>query len=633
LESTEVEMDITGGINAVTVTQTYVNHTPEILEAVYTFPLPARAAVTDLELRVEDRVIRSVVQEREQAKKTYEAAKVEGKKTALLEQQRPNLFATSVANLGPGERVTIRFEYVEPLPYRKGEMSVTFPMVVGQRYLPPEWQQQEDGSFILQPVDQEDLKLNPPLLPLSFPEQANLSLRASIQGIPVSGFESTTHAIHVKEPATEQDPFVVTLARGQVVPNAEFNLTIRLSDSSRPEATFVESVEGEEHFGLLTLFPPTRERKTKKAPPRDVVFLIDTSGSMSGDSIGQARAGLEKCLEMLRPGDRFNIIRFADTYSSFAPDFRPATAEKRDEALSYIRNLDSGGGTEMQPALRHALSLPANPGHLKLVIFLTDGNVGNEDDLMRLLESELGRTRLFTFAIGSAPNEYLVRTMAEQGRGQARFIRSHEDIGHEMTDFFRTLEAPVLTDITLTWLDAQGNERQLQGMFPRPCPDVFLHRPVQVVVSSREPLTGQVVVQGTVEGQTVSTPFDIQPADRQHPAVSRMYGRAVIQDLMLDYLRADTPVLQNDIREAVIQTALTHQLVTKFTSRVAVEERVTVAPDGSRNTVQVKVPLPRGWSGAGFHATATLDPLLMLIGGQLLLISLLFHVYRKRALS
>lgn len=630
LEETNVELEVTGGINTATVTQTFVNHTSHTLEAVYTFPLPAKATVTDMELRVRDRVIRSIVQEREQAQKTYEAAKREGKKTALIEQERPNIFTTSVANFGPGERVRIRLQYMETLPYQKGKYSVTFPMVVGQRYLPPEWVQQEDGSYTLLPSDKGMEKLNPPLLPMTFPEQANLSLRVKIHGIPLREVQSTTHAIEVKEPVAGHDPYLITLARGKVVPDAELNLQLFLKETSSPSLSFLESVQHGQRYGLLTIFPPTTEQREGPPPPRDVVFLIDTSGSMSGESIGQAQTGLKKCMEMLRPQDRFNIIRFASNYSSFAPDFRPASAKKVNQAHRYIDTLSASGGTEMHPALRHALSLQPATGHLKLVIFLTDGNVGNEDELMRLLENELGRSRMFTFAIGSAPNEHLIRTMAEQGRGQARFIRSHEDIGDEMADFFRTLEAPVLTDITLTWQDADGESRELLGTYPSPCPDVFYHRPVQVLVASETTFAGRVNIHGIVNGESMTYPFKLPSSETFHPAVGKLFGNAMVHDQMLDYIRAETPVTREEIKQRIVTTAMKHQLVTKFTSRVAVEEEQAIQTDGTLKTVNVKVPLPKGWSGAAFYNTATLDPLWFLVGGQLFLVGILMHLYRRR---
>lgn len=631
LEATDVELEVTAGVVYATVTQTFSNHTTNALEAIYIFPLPAKASVTDMELRVDDRVIRSNVQEREQAKKTYEAAKSAGKKTALLEQERPNIFTTSVANFGPGETVSIRFRYMETAQFAKGIYSVTFPMVVGQRYIPAAPVANTDGSIALAPAVEDADRLNPPLLPHAVTPRHKLSLNATIAGLPVADITSNTHAIDVQDPTTADAPYEVTLSRGDVVANAEFNMAIRLAKSESPQLSFVQSTGSTNTYGMLSVFPPTSERIDTPPPPRDVVFLIDTSGSMSGESIGQARTGLLQCLNMLRPEDRFTVVRFASDYSFFAPDFRQATADRLDAARGYIGSLSADGGTEMQKALRHVLSLPPADGHLKLVVFLTDGDVGNEDALTRLLGNKLGRSRIFAFAIGSAPNEYLIRTMAEQGRGQARFIRSHEDIGIVMTDFFRTLEAPVLTDVRLIWRDRGGAPIESVTAYPSPCPDVFFQRPLQVVASSAGDFAASVTVEGNLKEEPVAYTYDIDPSGAVHPALGKLYGRAQINDQMLDYIRAGTPEQRQAIREQVIATALRHQLISKFTSRVAVEERVTTNTNGVLETVKVKVPLPRGWDPSKFNATATHDTLLLLTGLALLAAGMSVRTCRRRA--
>ncbi|MBT3296001.1 MAG: VWA domain-containing protein [Verrucomicrobia bacterium] len=631
LEQTDVELEVTAGVVHACVTQTFFNQTTNTLEAIYIFPLPARASVTDMELRTNDRVIRSIVQERQQAKKTYQAAKAAGKKTALLEEERPNIFTTSVANFGPGERVSIRFRYMETAPYRKGVYSVTFPMVVGQRYIPAIPVANNDGTHTMIPTVDDAHRLNPPLLPPDVTPPHQLTLTATVSGLPIADITSNTHAIDVEIPANTKDPYVVALIHKAVTANADFNMAITLAESETPQVSFVQSSGATNAYGLLTVFPPTTERTDTPPPPRDVIFLIDTSGSMSGESIGQARTGLLQCLSMLRAEDRFTVVRFASNYSCFTPDLRPATPDRMAAARGYVESLSANGGTEMQKALQHVLSLEPAEGHLKLVVFLTDGDVGSENALTRLLENQLGRARLFTFAIGSAPNEYLVRTMAEQGRGQARFIRSHEDIGTVMTDFFRTLEAPVLTDVQLVWRDSDGTRIDALSHYPSPCPDVFYQRPLQVVAQCPAGFSGSVTIEGSVAGAPVAYPYEIAPTDQSHIAVGKLYGRAQINNQMLDYIRAETPAQQQAIREQVIETALTHQLVSKFTSRVAVEERVTAQPNGTLETVKVKVPLPRGWDPSQFHATATHDTLLLLTGLGLLVSGFLVRTRRRRS--
>jgi Ca-activated chloride channel family protein len=622
LKRTAVHLRMDGGLLEATVTQTFKNETPHALEAIYVFPLPARAAVTDMELRVGDRIIRSVVQEREKAKETYAKAKAEGRRAALVEQERPNIFTTSVANFQPGETVDVRLSYMESVEYRKGTYSVTFPMVVGQRYIPVQQQTDSNGVTRISPAVADADRLNPPLLHPAIDPVHRLSLQLDVSGLPVKAIESNTHAIRVERGAGSPPRHVVRLAEEVVVPNCEFNATVRLQDNADLALAVVPSAGAKQAHTLITLFPPVGQGAAPRTndASRDVIFVIDTSGSMSGESMGQARAGLKQCLRMLRPTDTFTIVRFASDFSSFSPDLRPAEASRLEAAREYVAGLEADGGTEMQKALEYALGLPRREGAMRLLVFLTDGDVGNEGSLMRLLTHKLGGARLFAFGIGSAPNEYLVRKMGELGRGQCRFIRSHEDIGAVMADFFKTLDAPVLTDVTVSWHDPTNVERKDVEFYPNPCPDVFVERPLQIVARHESDLYGTLVVSGRLAGRPVSYEHRLTPTDAApHPAVDRLFGNERVGKLMVDLICAKTPDAAPRIEAEILATALEYQLVTKYTSRVAVEERVEKQPDGSLVTVKVPAPLPKGWTMHGFAATATTDPLWWAVGTALIL--------------
>ncbi len=622
LKKTDVKLEVTAGIVKTVVTQTFVNETDVPLEAIYIFPLPSRAAVTQMTLKIGDRLIRSIVQEKEQAKKTYEQAKSEGKKTALIEQERPNLFTASVANFLPGETAEICFSYVDKAPYIKGFYSITFPMVAGQRYIPA----------ITTPPGQSDAPdatpLNPPILPPTVDPQHRLRMTVRIYGLPVESISSNTHAIRVEPPAEKDSPFIVTLANEITIPDMEFNIKIHLKEESTPRISFIQSRNPDTTYGLLTVLPPINEKRKTPAPPRDVVFLIDTSGSMSGSSIGQAKTGLTKCLAMLRPQDRFTIVRFASEFSAFAPDFRDVNAERLEDAREYIKNLEADGGTEMQKALEYVLRFQAEPEHLKLIVFLTDGDVGNEDSLLLLLSEKLKRTRLFAFAIGSAPNEYLIRKMGELGRGESLFIRSQEDIGEIMTHFFKTLQAPVLTDIELDWKDSSGKSLSDVDYYPRPCGDVFKDRPLQVTAKLPANFHGSVSVRGKMGGASVEYEYLLDSANTQHMthnALEKLYGRSVIQHLMVQYICGKDSDEQGDLQRMITEVALKYQLISRFTARVAVEEQTVVKkmPNGELKTVNVRVPLPKGWNPAQFTATATNDPALWITGASLFFLGFL----------
>jgi Ca-activated chloride channel family protein len=604
LKKTDVRLEVTAGVVSAEVVQRFANDTAWPLEAVYIFPLPSRASVTGMELRIGDRLIRSVVKEKQEARNTYERARREGKKTALVEQERPNIFTTSVANFLPGESVEVRLTYMEAAEYRRGVYEVAFPMVVGQRYLPVRLERQADGGADVAPAVEDGARLNPPLLHPSVDSGHRLTLTADIHGLPIDQIVSATHAIEVRRPGRNSRSATVTLVRGEVVPDRDFAMTIHLEGNGSPAASFVSS-PGESHsHGLLSVFPPTVKDGGRERPaPREVIFLIDTSGSMSGTSIGQAKEGLSLCLDMLRPEDLFTIVRFANSFSSFSPDMREAVPERVESARGYVRGLTAEGGTEMQKALKHVLTLPRRTGRMRLIVFLTDGAVGNEHSLMRLLGEKLDGARLFAFAIGSAPNEYLVRKMAEIGRGQARFIRSHEDIGKVMADFFRTLEDPVLTDVRLFW---EGGEDDV-AVFPDPPPDVFIDRPLQLAVRYPRDLAARLVVKGNRRGREERFSFSLPRGEgKRHAAVDKIFGRAHIADLMYHWIRGGEEK-KKLLRREIIDTALRYQLVSRFTSRVAVEEKVERTPNGALMTVPVKVPLPRGWSPGAFFPTATGD--------------------------
>jgi Ca-activated chloride channel family protein len=602
LKKTDVSIDVTAGIARTEVVQRFHNDLDRPLEAIYIFPLPSGAAVDDFEIRLADRVIKSTVKEREEAKAVYEEAKAAGKKTALFEQERPNIFTTSVANLLPGETVDICFSYVETLRFQKDRYDLTFPMVVGTRYIP------------VQSTVTDAARLNPPVLPPTIDPGHRLSIAVALSGLPVERVTSTTHSIAVKDEGG--DRYSVSLAQEETIPNSEFSIAIHLRPNDVPAVSFVQSAT-DEAYGLLSVLPPIGNVRAHKPQPKDVVFLIDTSGSMSGESIAQARSGLRRCLDILSPEDRFSIVRFSSDFSGFSPELRKVAPDKLDAARDYIDGLEANGGTEMQAALEYVLGLmPNDAARMPMIIFLTDGDVGNEDSLIALLSQKLGDTRLFTFGIGSAPNEFLMHRMAEAGRGQSRFIRSHEDVGEVMADFFQTLEAPVLTDVSVHWEDSTVQ------VYPERCPDIFYGRPLQLVAHAAGGFGGQIRISGLLDGEPQEYGIDIAASRGDtHAAIGRLYGRMQIKDLMIQLMQTDDPDGRAELKQAIIQVGLKHQLVSRFTSRVAVEERVVVE-DGDLLSVKVPVPAPKGWS---MHPTATREPLQLLVGLLLVLGSLVWR--------
>ena len=610
LKKTRVQMTLIGNVLRTELVQEFKNETAVALEAAYVFPLPSNSAVYDMVMEFDERIIRSVVKEKQEAKRVYEKAKKAGKKTALLDQSRPNIFKTSVANFMPGETMKVKLVYVESLDYKKGEYVVNFPMVVGPRYIPISMKKRKRGA-------QNTEDINPPIIHPRIKVDHHLELDLEISGLPVESVKSTTHIIDSRE-----EGGIYKISLREAIPNADFNLKIKLDTQQEATVTLVEDGGEEDKYSMISILPPTIAQKNTVAVPRDVIFLIDTSGSMDGASISQARLGLKKCLQLLGSKDKFSIVRFSSDYSSLSPNLMELTESNRELAETYIDELQADGGTEMQPALDYCLSIKGRAQAARLLIFLTDGDVGNEDDLMRLVNTKLGKTRLFTFGIGSAPNEYLMKKIAELGRGQSRFIRSHEDVGVVMSDFLKTLSVPVMTDVVVNLYDDSGAEINDISFYPQSLPDLFHERPLRGFFRSDKSVS-RVELRGLVNGEVQSRSYELgSNKEDDRPLVRRLYGREVINDLMLQYLLAKDQQSSDEIKKRIVAIGLQYQLVSQFTSRVAVEEKISRTED----LVKVNIPnhLPRGSNPAQFTSTGTNDTFYMLLGLVLVLLALGF---------
>jgi len=629
LERTQVAMDVRGLVVAATVTQQYLNSTGYPIEAVYTFPLPHNASVYDMEMRIGERRIHSVIREREEAKRIYTEAKAEGKRAALVEEERPNIFTASVANLMPGDRIEVQLRYVQPLAWEDGRIRLTFPMVVGPRYIPGTHPISYQGTGTVPDTDAvpDASRITPPLRnPESRPGH---DITVSVDLDVYSGLISClSHNILIQPLQNGRQR--VSLASGTTIPNRDFILEFRrASPVSEPQFGLFLSPEtgtGEAHF-VLAAFPPTVPRGERQ--PIEMLYLIDVSGSMAGDSIQQARAGLLQALDRLRPTDRFNIVAFSSWFVPFSNAPQLATTEALDAARTFVRNLEANGGTEMLPALKYLMAMPKAPEHLRHIVALTDGDLGNEEEIFAALRSSLGDARLFTVAIGSAPNHFLATKMAQFGRGSFTHIANLDEIQQQMANLLNRIESPVLTDVQLTF---EGVE--VDGLYPARPPDLFLRQPLVVYGRIIRGRAGRLRITGRSENRTYDTeiPFDAAAASF-HPGITTLWARQRI-DEALDHWRTSDPSAQKELRDSIVADAIRYHLVTRFTSLVAVEE-VIVNPGGNANTSAVPTELPAGWKLDAFAApaTGTADSFLEALGALLLLAgtALAFLLHRTGA--
>jgi Ca-activated chloride channel family protein len=629
IQKTDVSITVTGMIARARVSQHFRNPAPIWMEGIYVFPLPENAAVDHLDMRVGERLIEGQIHEREAARRTYEAAKSEGKKAALLEQERPNIFTSSVANIGPAEEVTVTIEYQQTLQYDQGTYRLRFPMVVAPRYIPgnaieagangtgwsPDTDQVRDASRITPPVQ------TPGKAPLN-PVSLTVELDA---GFPLARLESPFHAIDVT--ALEGNRKRISLASGTVPATRDFELVWTPDSGNAPGAAVFSQERLGKHYALVMVMPPLAAATHAEHPAREVVFVIDTSGSMHGTSISQAREALLLALSRLTPRDRFNVIEFNSILRELYKGPVDATPEAIAKAQQFVRSLEASGGTEMAPALKAALVDKEDSNRLRQVVFLTDGEVGNEEALFELIRTRLGRTRLFTVGIGSAPNAHFMTKAAEFGHGTFTYIGDVSQVAEKMGALFAKLESPVLTDIAVQWPAGSNVES-----WPARLPDLYAGEPV-VLAASLASLQGEV----TVTGQRAGAPWKVTlPLSDARPdsGADVLWARRKIESLLDSVHEGHDP---GEVRAAVVATAIDHHLVSKYTSLVAVDVTPSRPADAESGSAAVPVNLPDGMSYdkvfGQLPQTATPAQLHLLIGAVLLaLAAVLWALARKPAL-
>jgi len=611
---TEVHIAVSGLTARTEVKQTFANPTGEWREGVYLFPLPDKAAVDHLDMRIGARVIEGQIQEKQAARAAYEQAKTDGKKATLVEQERPNLFTTSVAHIGPDEEIVVAIQYQEKLAYDAGSFRLRFPMAVTPRYMPAATSADVDAERIAPRIaDPAQGAVNP------------LSLALDIDaGFPLARLASTYHPVRVEEQPGNR--YHVTLAAGIVPAARDFELVYTPDVGAEPGvALFTEVVSGKA-YGLLMVLPPTTKDVTSHRPSREVTYIIDTSGSMEGVSIEQARDAMLLALDRLREGDRFNVIEFNSVTRALYMVPMPVDASTLSEARSFVNGLRARGGTEMKPALEAAFAAPKRDGLMRQIVFMTDGAVGNESELLALIAQKLGDRRLFTVGIGPAPNTYFMKKAAEAGRGTFTFIGDVSEVKDRMTALIRKLESPVLTDVHVQWPVAAET-------YPAQLPDLYAGEPVILTAAfGTAGFDGTVKLAGRGDAAAWKASLPLSSSGTSEPGIGVLFARDKIEALA-DARRNGAS--EDDVKRETIGVALAHHLVSAYTSLVAVDVTPT-APAGV-NAVQTRLPgnLPEGLAYEAFYGglpqTATPAALELAVGALLMLAALaLVTVARRR---
>ncbi len=588
--ATDVNLDVSGPTARARMTQVFENPTDGFVEALYVFPLPEESAVYSLKMVIGDRVIVADIKEKQAAREIYEKAKSEGKKATLIEQQGPNVFTNAVANIGPHEKVVIQIEYQQAVRLSSGRFSLRVPLVVAPRYNP------DNASPIVQEVEMKNgwgmtsdtgkadtynapivTPLAPPADLRTNPVSISVNLKA---GFPLGKVESLYHKVRID---TTNDATREITLDGAAAADRDFVLEWSAVENDAPQVGLFREHIGKDDYVVAYVTPPS-VAGMKKAQ-REVIFVIDNSGSMGGTSMEQAKASLDYALSKLHPGDRFNVIRFDDTLTRFFEDSVEANQQNIASARRFVMNLEAQGGTEMLPALHAALDDSHQSSGLRQIVFLTDGEISNEQQLLDAVAARRGRSRIFMVGIGSAPNSYLMNRAAELGRGTFTHIGSAAEVDDRMRALFDKLENPAVTD-----LKANFSEKNV-SMTPSLLPDLYRGEPL-VIAARMGKATGNLVIEGQIDGRpwTVELPLD-QAINAE--GISKLWARRKIDDAEVELTLGK--ISQDAADARILRLALEHHLVSRLTSLVAVDKTPSRQANAPLTRADIPLQLPAGW--------------------------------------
>ena len=582
LKHTDVKAEISGFISRVVVTQQFENPFKEKIEAVYTFPLPQRAAVDDMTMIVGERTVRGKILPREEAQAVYDAAKSSGQVASLLDQERPNIFTQSVANILPGEQVKITISYVETLKYENGAYEFVFPMVVGPRYVPGAAKDQRGTDQV-----PDASRITPPSPLAGMRSGHDISLDVTLDaGLIVDNLESKTHPIDIQRPDPRSAR--LRLKDSATIPNKDFILRYDVAGQAIQDALLTHRSEKGGFFTMI-LQPPERVT-AEDVMPKELVFVLDTSGSMGGFPIEKAKETMKLALDNLYPSDTFNLITFAGDTRILFPQPVPATAENLRKAQAFLQSRAGSGGTEMMTAIKAALEPSDDQSHVRIVCFMTDGYVGNDMEIISEVQKHQN-ARVFAFGIGSAVNRFLLDKMAEAGRGEVEYVSLSDDGSAAARRFHERVRNPLLTDISIDW-----SGLPVTDVYPQRIPDLFSAKPV--VLTGRFTAAGRATIRlkGKVAGNDFvrEIPVEFPETMASHDVLASLWARQRIDSLMdQDYAGAQAEKMRPDLKATITQLGIEYRLMTQFTSFVAVEE-MTVTDGGQPRRIDVPVEVPEG---------------------------------------
>ena len=578
LRHTEVLAEIQAGLARVTLVQQFQNPYDEVLEATYLLPLPDDAAVDRMDLTVGDRLIEGWIMERQAARAAYDDAVADGRKAALLEQQRENLFEQAITGLCPGENVSITLQYTFQVDLEDGVYQLALPTTVGQRFAPP-WME-EAGTHVWTPYSATGQELDVTVV--------------IDEGMPVESLWSDSKTIEVIEESVWGAE--VRLDPSDARPDVDFHLAWTLA-GDQPRAAVVTHRPDPSEDGYLALtLEPQILGDLYNAQARELLFVIDSSCSMRGRPYTTAQDTVLEALRTMRKDDTFNLVRFSGAATSLFDEPVRATPDNIARAKDWIGRFE-GGGTHMDEGIIHSLNLPGNPEALRLVLLLTDGFISGERPMFEVVRENLGSSRLFALGVGGSVNRYLLEGLAEMGRGDVIYQLPGTPIKESVATFHERISHPGMTDISVDWGGLDVHES-----YPSRIPDLWAGQPLRVVARYDGGGPTNVTVRGRVgrEWMELTVPVDVPERTLEHEAVAQLWARRKIRDLEW-YPGELSPA---EVREEVLDVALSHSLVSTYTSLVAIDDEPCACGKVER-TLQVPHLVPAGVSGTGMGGFGT----------------------------
>ncbi|MGE3628752.1 MAG: PQQ-binding-like beta-propeller repeat protein [Sandaracinaceae bacterium] len=587
LQRTTVNANVSGFVARVRVEQTFHNPYERPVEAVYLFPLPDDAAVDSMEMRAGDRVIRANIRRRHVAQEEYRQARDEGLLASLLEQERPNLFRQSVANIRPGDEIRVALTYTQALPYEEGSYRFVYPMVAGPRYQPS-----PDGDTAPPADGTQQVVLAPGG---ERPDRVEVTIDADL-GTEVRRVSSPTHSIEVTRPNDHAHHVALS---GPARPDRDLDVRFQVAGEAPTVSVLASPPSADARGNFAVAIHPRMDVPDDQVMPRELVFVVDTSSSMIGRPMELAQQAMRRALRGLSPTDTFRVLSFSDTTSALSEDALPATPENIERGVSFVDGMRALGATEMLRGVRAALRPTTEDGRMRIVLLMTDGFIGNETQIFRAVHEDLGQSRVFAFGVGSAVNRYLLSRLSEIGRGDLQVVTLDESPQAAADRFHERIARPYLTDVSIDW-----GGLEVTDAYPRRVPDLYADRPLVVHARYARGATGDVTIRGRIAGrpfeQVVSVALP-QTGDAREELRS-VWARTRIRDLMTAMALQPNEQLQ----EEVTQLGLEHHLLTQWTAFVAIDPGYQVAqPADVTVNEPAQLPAGQGAEQNGVGTTAT----------------------------